>query len=88
MCPWIQRLIIINHKFQKQLNNDHCLQFITGTTVDPPAKNSSLDNSVQVKRVNDGIEPWVRDVDWNRPYILYSDIFGCCDGKNISQFSG
>jgi len=57
-----------------------CAHGYKGTTVDPPANNSSLDNSVQVKRVNDGIEPWVRDVDWNRPYILYSDIFGCCDG--------
>ena len=51
MCPWIQRLII-DHKYQKQLNHDHLLCFITGTTVDPPAESGG----------------WVLNVNWTHSY--------------------
>ena len=87
MCPWIQRLIIIHHKFQKQLNNDHCLQFITGTTVDPPANNSDDEEYFDEEEYENDGTPWVCKVDWSLPHTG-RDIFGCCDGKNISQFSG
>ena len=75
MCPWIQRLII-DHKYQKQLNHDHLSWFITGTTVDPPAESGG----------------WVLNVNWTHSYYyLVRDtqmIFGeGGPGKNLLQFS-
>ena len=75
MCPWIQRQII-DHKYQKQLNHDHLLRFITGTTVDPPAESGG----------------WVLNVNWTHSYYyLVRDtqmIFGeGGPGKIRLQFS-
>ena len=73
------------------MNNDHSLQFITGTTVDPPAMAVTHPQDDEEyyddeEYENDGT-PWVCKVDWSLPHTG-RDIFGCCDGKNISQFSG
>ena len=71
MCPWIQRLIIIHHKFQKQLNNDHSLQFITGTTVDPPANNSDDEEYFDEEEYENDGTPWVCKVDWKCKLLLF-----------------
>ena len=62
------------------------MQFITGTTVDPPANNSGPDEEEE-----DNTTPWVYKVDWGWPYDMMTpeNIFGPGGaGKNMSQFSG